>query len=64
MKSTVFLALTAAFFSLAQAEPAAWFRWHSPQADYEVCAQFAPGSGWIIVKGPFEDSGCKKLKKN
>ena len=60
MKALAFIAAASFFCITAGAAPAAWFKWHSPDADYEVCAQFSPGDGWFIIKGPFEDSGCKK----
>jgi len=43
------------------AEPAPWYKWHNPSANYEICAQTPPGDGWEVVKGPFQDSQCKKL---
>jgi hypothetical protein len=55
------LFVTAIFFSpLLWANPAPWYRWHSPLADIEVCSQTSPGDGWVIVKGPFEDALCRK----
>jgi hypothetical protein len=57
----VFAVAAPLFCSLLWANPAPWFRWHSPQADFEVCSQTSPGDGWIVVKGPFEDALCKKL---
>lgn len=63
MKTRTFISGLAFFCTLAWAEPAAWYKWHSPEADYDVCAQFPPGDGWVVVKGPFEDSACKKLKR-
>ena len=44
----------------AGAVPAPWFKWHSPEADNEICAQFSPGQGWVIFKGPFQDAHCSK----
>ncbi len=56
------LIVTASLFcSLLRANPAPWYRWHSPQADIEICSQTSPGDGWVVVKGPFEDALCKKL---
>jgi len=43
------------------AGPAPWYKWHSNDGEHDVCAQFSPGDGWFIIKGPFEDSACKKL---
>ena len=48
----------------ALAAPAPWFKWSSPEADYQVCAQFSPGEGWRPIKGPFEDSACRKPLRN
>ena len=42
------------------AKPAAWFLWRSPSADNFICAQFAPGEEWVVMKGPFKDSLCRK----
>ena len=42
------------------AGPAAWYKWHSPESDVEICSQISPGEGWFAVKGPFEDAVCKK----
>lgn len=60
------LALLAVLFITvtARADPAPWYKWHSQEADYEVCAQFSPGDGWVKVKGPFEDSKCNKILRN
>lgn len=60
MKWLLFITTLIVFCTNIWAGPAAWFKWHSPEADYEVCAQFSPGDGWVIVKGPFGDSGCRK----
>ena len=60
MKYALLLAFAGTLSITAHAGPAAWFKWHSPEADYEICAQFSPGDGWRIVKGPFEDSACRK----
>ena len=42
------------------AKPAAWYLWRSPSADNFICAQFAPGEEWVVMKGPFKDALCKK----
>lgn len=62
----IILFITALLLSVAGAfaGPAPWYKWHSPETDYDVCAQFSPGDGWVIVKGPFEDSACKKPFRN
>jgi hypothetical protein len=60
MKHFIFITVLTLGCSALWAGPAAWYRWHSAEGDYDVCAQFSPGDGWVIVKGPFEDSGCKK----
>lgn len=55
------LAILLGIFSvLAEAAPAAWYRWRSPEAERDICAQIMPGPGWVIVKGPYEDAHCKK----
>jgi hypothetical protein len=59
MKQIVFITALA-FCTTLLAGPAAWYKWHSNDVDYDVCSQFSPGDGWVMVKGPFEDSGCKK----
>lgn len=46
--------------TIAWAGPAPWYKWRSSLSDYDVCAQFSPGEGWVKVMGPFEDAGCKK----
>ena len=51
------LALSVAAVSAA---PAPWYKWHSPEVDYDICAQFSPGPGWEVVKGPFQDAQCRK----
>lgn len=55
--------LLSAFSTLAEAVPAAWYRWRSPAADRDICAQIMPGPGWVIVKGPYEDALCQKQGK-
>lgn len=42
------------------ADVAAWYKWHSPANDYDICAQTSPGAGWVVVKGPFQDAQCRK----
>ncbi len=64
MKHIVAISTVALFASTLWAGPAPWYKWHSQEADHEVCSQFLPGDGWVIVKGPFEDSGCKKLLRS
>lgn len=64
MKHIVAISTVALFCSTLWAGPAPWYRWHSPEGDHDVCSQFLPGDGWVIVKGPFEDSGCKKLLRS
>lgn len=60
MKKIAFITTLTLCCSTLWAGPAPWYKWHSPEADYDICAQTSPGDGWIIVKGPFEDSACKK----
>lgn len=60
MKRFVLITALALSCSTLWAGPAAWYKWHSNDGDYDVCSQFSPGDGWYIVKGPFEDSACKK----
>jgi hypothetical protein len=60
MKQITMITVIALCSTTLWAGPAAWYKWHSPIVDYDVCSQFSPGDGWTVVKGPFEDSGCKK----
>lgn len=60
MKRILFIAAALIHSSATWSGPAAWYKWHHPQADYDVCAQFPPDAGWVAVKGPFQDSACKK----
>jgi len=64
MKALVLIAAATLLSVAAWADPAPWYKWHSQEADYEICAQFSPGDGWVKVKGPFEDSACKKILRN
>ena len=59
VKPALFVGI-ALFCTGLEAGPAAWYKWRSPSADIEICAQFSPGDDWVAVKGPFADSGCKK----
>lgn len=59
MKSVLLLAVLIAPMAL-WAGPAPWYKWHSSEADYDVCSQIPPGDGWRIVKGPFKDAHCQK----
>jgi hypothetical protein len=56
----VLFVIATLFCSLLWANPAPWYKWHSPQSDIDLCSQTSPGDGWIVVKGPFEDALCKK----
>ena len=49
------------FCSLLWADPAPWYKWHSPEGGLDICSQISPGDGWVIVKGPYADAVCKKL---
>lgn len=60
MKKTLFAASLIFGFGTAVAAPAPWFLWRSALGDHDICAQFSPGDGWVAVKGPFADSGCRK----
>lgn len=62
MRAHVVLAIFMAAVSIATwAAPAPWYRWRSPNANYDICAQNSPGDDWIKVKGPYEDAHCQKL---
>ena len=55
------LMIAAAFYCTALfADPAAWYRWQSPEGGVALCSQISPGDGWVIVKGPYQDALCKK----
>jgi hypothetical protein len=54
------LVVVALCATVALAGPAPWYKWASPEADYQVCAQFPPGDDWKVVKGPFQDARCQK----
>lgn len=60
MKKIAFITALTLCCSALWAGPAPWYKWHSRDTDYDICAQTSPGDGWVIVKGPFEDSACKK----
>lgn len=64
MRAIVLITAVSLFCAAAWAGPAPWFKWHSPEVDYEVCAQFSPGEGWVRTKGPFGDSKCQKAWRN
>lgn len=60
MKRILFI--TAALYCTALfADPAAWYRWQSPEGGVALCSQISPGDGWVKVKGPYQDALCKKL---
>ena len=59
MKRVIFLLVMSVPLAL-WAAPAPWYKWHSPMGDYDICSQTPPGSGWVVVKGPFKDSHCQK----
>jgi hypothetical protein len=61
MKALALITAATVLCVAAWAGPAPWYKWHSQEADYEVCAQVSPGDGWVKVKGPFEDSKCRKI---
>ena len=49
-----------AWCALAWADPAAWYLWRSPESPSAICSQLAPGEGWVVIKGPYQDGVCKK----
>lgn len=60
MKPIVFLCATL-YCAALWAGPAAWYKWHSAESNFDICSQTSPGEGWVVVKGPFADAVCKKL---
>lgn len=54
------IAAIAFYCTALSAAPAAWFLWRSPVDNLAICSQNAPGPGWKPVKGPFQDSQCRK----
>jgi len=60
MKRVIFISVVF-FYSMVWADQAAWYKWHSPHGEFDICSQTSPGDGWVIVKGPFQDAVCKKL---
>jgi hypothetical protein len=40
------------------AGPAAWHEWKNITTGALVCAQTAPGKGWVIRSGPYTDLKC------
>lgn len=61
MKRLTMLAVASFCSAALWAGPAAWYKWHSPDSNVEVCSQTPPGDGWQPVKGPFADGACHKL---
>ena len=49
------------YWSSLWAGPAAWYKWHSGDNDFDICSQTSPGETWVAVKGPYEDALCRKL---
>jgi hypothetical protein len=58
-KPSVFIAF-AFCCPLLWAGPAAWYLWRSPENSFPICSQISPGDDWQAVKGPFQDSVCRK----
>ena len=59
MKEILFIA-SMVYCATLFANPAAWYKWHSADNDFDICSQTSPGDGWVIVKGPFQDALCRK----
>lgn len=56
----IILAFAILLAGAAWAAAAPWYKWRSADGDHDVCSQFSPGDGWVIIKGPFEDPACRK----
>ena len=54
------LLVCTAWCAQAWADPAAWYLWRSPESPSAICSQLAPGEGWVVIKGPYQDGVCKK----
>jgi len=43
----------------AQAAPAPWYKWRSKLGAGLICAQTSPGKGWVKLRTPYKDAGCR-----
>ena len=43
----------------AQAAPAPWYKWRSKLGTGKICAQTSPGKGWVKLRAPYKDAGCR-----
>ena len=57
---TALFVCTAWYGALVWADPAAWYLWRSPEDPSAICSQISPGDGWVVIKGPYQDSLCRK----
>ena len=46
------------FNTAVMAGPAPWWEWRNSTTGAIVCAQTAPGPGWVKYSGPYEDLKC------
>jgi len=54
------IAITLALLcSAASAGGAPWYKWKNRADGSIVCTQIAPGEGWFIFRGPFQESQCQ-----
>ncbi|MFC4787822.1 hypothetical protein ACFO6X_02270 [Giesbergeria sinuosa] len=46
--------------SSLRAAPAPWYYWSHATSPQKVCAQTAPGPGWVQDSPPFAGPGCQR----
>ena len=54
------LFMLALFCSAVLASDAPWYTWVNTTDRTTLCAQVSPGDTWVIYKGPFSESHCRK----
>ena len=59
MKEAV-LVLLALVSAAAFASGAPWYRWQNIHDRTVICSQIKPGEAWVLFRGPFMESNCKK----
>jgi hypothetical protein len=63
MKRNLILILAATLLcGLAIAQPGEYYLWKNNTTGKTMCNPDAPGTSWVKVSGPYEDSNCTILQ--
>jgi uncharacterized protein involved in tolerance to divalent cations len=60
VKAKLIVAGLLAACAAAWASGAPWYKWQNTVDKTTLCAKTSPGDYWVVVKGPYMESTCRK----